>query len=322
MSRIAIAGAGAFGTSLAITLAREKAEVALWARDEEGAQNMQATRRNVRYLPQSEFPTTLTVSADIALLERATIVLLAVPTQHLRAFLADHQTSLAGKTCVTCCKGIEKKSGLLPTEVVRDVLTDTPVAVLTGPGFATEIARGLPTALTLATGGDQGAALQKTLSTETLRLYLSQDMKGAQLGGALKNVIAIACGLAIGAGLGESARAALMTRGYAEMQRLALHMGAKAKTLAGLSGFGDLVLTCSSTQSRNFLLGYTLGKGAARASGTTFEGVATAEATISLARKSGIEMPITEVVTAVLSGQITIPEATKALLSRPLRSET
>ena len=321
MSGIAVAGAGAFGTSLAITLARGGNKITLWARNGEAARTMQTARRNARYLPEDRFPVSLGATGDPQALARANIVLLAIPTQNLRAFLTEHRACLGGKTCVICCKGIEKKTGLLPSGVVLDVLGDAPIAALTGPGFASEIARGLPTALTFATPNSCATDLQASLSTNTLRLYLSDDIIGAQLGGALKNVVAIACGVTIGAGLGESARAALMTRGYAEMIRLAIHMGAKAETLAGLSGFGDLVLTCSSTQSRNFSLGYARGSGNATPGNTTFEGVATATASLELAKTAGIEMPITEVVASVLADQITIPEAANALLTRPLRPE-
>ena len=193
---------------------------------------------------------------------------------------------------------------------------------MTGPSFAHDIAKGLPTALTLACADDKiGTALQTQLSTENLRLYRTTDTTGAELGGALKNVVAIACGAAMGAGLGESARAAVMTRGYAEMQRLAQDMGAKAQTLSGLSGFGDLTLTCTSEQSRNYSYGLALGQGKPFDPDITVEGAKTAIAVSNLAKNRNVEMPITEVIAAVLTEKTTIPKAMEALLSRPLKKE-
>ncbi|MBZ0128532.1 MAG: NAD(P)-dependent glycerol-3-phosphate dehydrogenase [Rhodobacteraceae bacterium] len=319
MSSITIAGAGAFGTALAIALAREGRTTRLWSRDADAASAMQDARQNASRLPGAGFPRDLLISADADDLAAET-VLIAVPTQSLRGFLAAHGDHLQGSTCVLCCKGIESGTGLLPSQILASVLPDVRGAVLTGPGFASEIARGLPTALTLAMDGAGDPALQALLSTATLRLYLSNDPTGAQLGGALKNVIAIACGISIGAGLGESARAALMTRGYAEMMRLATDMGASAATLAGLSGFGDLALTCTSLQSRNYALGHRLGQGGAIGDGT-LEGVATARASLTLAEPRGVEMPVAGIVAAVLEKSLTINEAVAALLSRPLKAE-
>jgi len=321
VSVVTVVGAGAFGTALAISLARQGGAVNLWGRDRAAMDAMRTSRQNARYLPGIEFPDGLKSGTEASRLVEASVILLAIPTQNLRDFIIGYAETLAGKTCVVCCKGIEKTTGMLPSQIVSERLPDAPVAVLTGPGFASEIARGLPTALTLATDQQNGAPLQSTLSTQNLRLYLSSDPVGAQLGGALKNVIAIACGIAIGAGLGESARAALMTRGYAEMKRLAVDMGADATTLLGLSGLGDLALTCGSMQSRNFSLGCALGQGGKMTSGTTFEGVATARATVALARRRKIEMPIAGIVAAVLEGELTINQASEALLSRPLRAE-
>jgi glycerol-3-phosphate dehydrogenase (NAD(P)+) len=319
MTAITVAGAGAFGTALAVALARDGRSVTLWSRSSDAASTMTGTRRNATYLPAIDLPPKLTVSADPATLSAGT-VLLAVPTQRLRGFLDDHGPRLAGRTAVLCCKGIETGTGLLPSGILAEAAPGARAAVLTGPGFAGEIASGLPTALTLAIDGD-GAALQSLLSTRTLRLYLSNDPVGAQLGGALKNVVAIACGIAIGAGLGESARAALLTRGYAEMQRLATALGASPMTLAGLSGLGDLALTCTSIQSRNFSLGHALGQGGGRVEGTTYEGAATARASLTLADPRGIDMPIARIVADVLERNLTIGEAVDALLSRPLTTE-
>lgn len=322
MSRITIAGAGAFGTALAIALASARKDVSLWARDPVAAQRMRQGRENTAYLPDVPFPQGLTVANQLETLGDSETVLVAVPTQNLRAFLSENAGVLGGRTCVLCCKGIEKATGCLPSAIAGEILPDARIAVLTGPGFATEIARGLPSALTLAASdATLGTALQTRLSTARMRLYLSGDPVGAQLGGALKNVIAIACGVAIGAGLGESARAALMTRGYAEMKRLAMAVGASPATLAGLSGFGDLALTCTSVKSRNFSLGFALGQGGDMTQGT-LEGVATAEASLILSARLGVEMPITRIVASVLAGSMTIPEATDALMSRPLRTET
>ncbi|MEY5038794.1 MAG: glycerol-3-phosphate dehydrogenase, partial [Pseudomonadota bacterium] len=252
---IAVAGAGAFGTALAIALGREGRAVSLWARD---VGDMAKTRQNERHLPGVTLPESVSISAESDVFTRAEVVLLAVPMQALAGFLGKYSGVLNGRALVACCKGIDLKTWAGPSGVIRPACPDSPVSVLTGPSFAADIARGLPTALTLA-GADE--ALQTRLSTPTLRLYRSADVVGAELGGALKNVIAIAAGVVMGAGLGDSARAALMTRGFAEMQRFALAKGARAETLAGLSGFGDLVLTCTSSQSRNFRLGQALGQG-------------------------------------------------------------
>lgn len=321
MRKIVVAGSGAFGTALAIAMAADGNRVILWARDPQAAADMQVKRCNSAYLPGITFPPNLEVSAQRDAFASGDVILLAVPTQSLRSMVQKHHAVLRGKTCVLCCKGVEKDTGLLPSQTLVELLPDANIAVLTGPGFAAEIARGLPTALTLATSGPDASALQALLSTQTLRLYLSADPVGAQLGGALKNVIAIASGIAIGAGLGESARAAVMTRGYAEMLRLAVNLGADPATLAGLSGLGDLALTCTSMQSRNFSLGFELGRGGGITSGTTFEGVATARATMTLAKRRGVEMPLTGIVTAVLEKGLTISDAVKALLSRPLKAE-
>ncbi|MCT8158615.1 NAD(P)H-dependent glycerol-3-phosphate dehydrogenase [Pseudoruegeria sp. SHC-113] len=318
---IAVLGAGAFGTALAITIARGGTPVTLWARDAKHAAQMQATRENARRLAGVSLPQNVTVTAEIASIE-AGIALLAVPMQQIAAFLAEHGARLAGKPIVACCKGVDLQSGFGPTATIAAACPTATPAVLTGPSFAIDIARGLPTALTLACGNEAEAQrLQAALSTDTLRLYRTTDTTGAELGGALKNVIAIACGVTIGAGLGESARAAVMTRGFAEMQRLSQQLGARPETLAGLSGFGDLALTCTSEKSRNFSFGLALGRGESFDAGKTVEGAATARAVARLAREAGAEMPITSVVAAVLEQKLTIREAVDALLSRPLKEE-
>ncbi len=314
---VLVLGAGAFGTALAVALAQER-PVRLWARD---ARALAATRESPR-LPGVILPEGVTVT-DSALPQRDdTAVLIAVPMTALAPFLADHGAGLDGRILVACCKGLDRATMRGPTALIAEACPRATVAIVTGPSFAADIARGLPTALTLAcTEATAGARLQADLSTSTLRLYRSTDVIGAELGGALKNVIAIATGVVIGAGLGQSARAALMTRGYAEMSRLARHLGARAETLAGLSGLGDLVLTCTSDQSRNFRYGVTLGVGGTPEDGVTVEGVATARAVARLAETLDVDLPIASMVAALVEGRRTVPEAIRALMSRPLREE-
>lgn len=315
---IGIIGAGAFGTALAIALGREGRRIVLWARDASQVAEMQETRRNTARLPGVILPETVTVTADRAVLTGADALLLSLPMQALGGFLEQAGTDLQSPWLVACCKGVDLRTLRGPAELLRRARPDLGAAILTGPSFAADIARGLPTALTLA-GGDE--ALQHLLSTPTLRLYRSDDVTGAELGGALKNVVAIAAGIVIGAGLGDSARAALMTRGYAEMLRLALALGARAETLAGLSGLGDLVLTCTSAQSRNFRFGQALGSGQGFDPKVTVEGAATAKAVTNMARTMNIDMPVTAMVAALIDQQITLPQAIQALLSRPLKQE-
>jgi glycerol-3-phosphate dehydrogenase (NAD(P)+) len=310
---IGVVGAGAFGTALAVALGREGREVRLWARDVTGLAGGQSAR-----LPGVNLPKTVSVTAEISDLIGADAVLLTLPMQVLRGFLAEHPV-LDGVALVACCKGVDLTTLKGPTALIEAACPNSAFAILTGPSFAADIARGLPTALTLASADAE--ALQHLLSTPTLRLYRTTDVIGAELGGALKNVIAIAAGIVIGAGLGDSARAALMTRGYAEMTRLALALGAKAETLAGLSGFGDLVLTCTSAQSRNFRYGQALGAGERFDPTVTVEGAATAKAVSDMAKSLQIDMPITSMIAAVIDHHITLPQAISALLSRPLKQE-
>ena len=312
---IAIAGAGAFGTALAVALGREGRAVTLWARD---VGEMAERRRNARYLPGVDLPETVTVTADRDVFARAEVVLLAVPMQALGGFVEANAALFGDKWLVACCKGVDIATLQGPSAVIRARCADAQIAVLTGPSFAADIARGLPSALTLA-GADE--ALQARLSTPSLRLYRSADVVGAELGGALKNVMAIAAGVVMGAGLGDSARAALMTRGFAEMQRFALAKGARAETLAGLSGLGDLILTCTSAQSRNFRFGQAMGQGAAFDPTITVEGAATAVAVAKIAQRDGIEMPITQMIAALMAQEITLRQAIQALMSRPLKEE-
>ena len=315
---VSVLGAGAFGTALAISLAG-KGPVTLWARD---ARDMAARRENAKRLPGRPFPETLSVTESLAQAAEAETLLLAVPMQKLRSVLEEHRAALHGKHLVACCKGIELSSGVGPVRVIEETIPEATAAILTGPSFAADIARGLPTALTLACADPAaGEQLQAELTTTNLRLYRTTDTTGAELGGALKNVVAIASGAAIGAGLGESARAALMTRGYAEMQRLAAHLKAEPTTLAGLSGFGDLTLTCTSEQSRNYRLGQSLGQGTPFDPSTTVEGAATARAVDALAREAALDMPITRAVAGLLDNQLDVAGAMKSLLTRPLKEE-
>lgn len=318
---VSVLGSGAFGTALAISLAGN-GPVTLWARDADQARLMQADRTNANRLPDVTLPPSVTVTPDIEQAMQSDVILLAVPMQKLRAALSEHGHALAGKTLVACCKGIELSSGLGPISVITQEVPEARPALLTGPSFADDIARGLPTALTLACAdGDLCAALQSELTTANLRLYRTTDTVGAELGGALKNVMAIACGAAIGAGLGDSARAALMTRGFAEMQRLALMRGAQIETLMGLSGLGDLVLTCSSDLSRNYRFGLSLGLNRPFDSATTVEGVATASAVADIARAEGLDMPISATVAELSTGSYSVNDAIGALLYRPLKEE-
>ncbi|HHL21806.1 MAG TPA: NAD(P)-dependent glycerol-3-phosphate dehydrogenase [Aliiroseovarius sp.] len=319
MTRVAVLGAGAFGTALAVALSRGGRAVTLWARD---PRDMATRRENTARLPGIAFPEGLTVTGDLQSASRADIVLLAVPMQALAGFMDKNAPLLDGKALIACCKGVDLASGRGPAGIMGASCPGARVAVLSGPGFADDIARGLPTALTLASRAG-GTDLQAALSTDTLRLYRSADVTGVELGGALKNVIAIAAGLTIGAGLGESARAALITRGFAEMNRYAIARGAAPETLAGLSGLGDLVLTATSAKSRNTAFGLALGRGgtAAPPPGTTVEGLATARAVAANARRAGIDMPITGMVVAVLDETMTINQARDALLARPLKQE-
>jgi glycerol-3-phosphate dehydrogenase (NAD(P)+) len=314
---ISVLGAGAFGTALACTLAAQGRSIRLWGRDAGQMAHIAQTRENRRYLPDVSLPATVMPCAEMSVAAASDVLLLAVPTQSLRGLIAALGPLAEGKTLVICCKGVETGTGLLPTEIVQTMLPLSSPAVLTGPSFAIDIARGKPTALTLASS--DGPALQRLLSTPTLRLYHTPDVIGAQLGGALKNVIAIAAGITIGAGLGDSARAALMTRGFAEMTRYAQARGADPATLYGLSGFGDLVLTCTSDLSRNFRHGFTFARQGQGAPQGTVEGVMTAHA-IAAARPD-LDLPITRAVSALLDHRITLPEALGNLMARPLRGE-
>lgn len=318
---IGIVGSGAFGTALAVALARGGREVRLWARSTAQVQAMRDSRRNVTALPGVNLPENVTIHAEIAEVCGGAALLLATPMQSLGALLDQWPQIDNRQPLVACCKGVDLATLRGPVALTLARRPGAKAAILTGPSFAADIARGLPTALTLAAPEDIGSGLQELLSTPTLRLYRTDDIRGAELGGALKNVIAIAAGTVIGAGLGDSARAALMTRGYAEMVRLASALGARAETLAGLSGLGDLVLTCTSAQSRNFRFGLALGKGETFDPSVTVEGVATARAARKLAEGRGVDMPVTAMVDALASGRITLNDAIGQLMNRPLKQE-
>jgi len=318
---ITIFGAGAFGTALAISLSRN-GPVTLLARDPDHVAEMRATRQNARRLPGVVLPDNIAISAELEPVSKGRIALLSVPMQRLRGALETHGDALSQGHLVACCKGMELATGLGPTRIIDEMLPGTTTAILTGPSFAADIARGLPTALTLACTDDKvGEALQSALSTANLRLYRTTDTSGAELGGALKNVMAIGTGVVMGAGLGESARAALMTRGFAEMSRMAAAVGARPETLSGLSGFGDLVLTCTSEQSRNTRFGVSLGRNESFDPNVTVEGAATARAVVARAADLGIDMPVTRAITALINGELQVEQAMDMLLSRPLKEE-
>lgn len=316
---IAVIGAGAFGTALAMAQAAKGQRVVLWGRDPDLMASIQASRENTRNLPGVTLPPNVIATADLGQVAEAEIILLSIPTQALRGFLAEHGAVLQQATLIACCKGVERGTGLLPTQMIENVLPGAETAVLTGPSFATEIGVGKPTALTLATTMGAGPQLQEKLSTPVFRLYLSDDPIGAQLGGALKNVVALAAGMVIGADLGESARAALMTRGFAEIVRLATAQGAHPETLLGLSGFGDLILTCSSDKSRNFSHGIRFAQGLTDTQGKTVEGVMTAYAVSEQGAR--MDLPVIHMVARLLRAEISVAAAMAQLLQRPLKSE-
>jgi glycerol-3-phosphate dehydrogenase (NAD(P)+) len=320
MNSVAVIGAGAWGTALALQAHRAGRQVTLWARDPARAAAIAATRENPR-LPGVTLPAEIAV---VSALPRADLLLLTVPMQHLRAIAAGLPP---GGPLVCCAKGIEADSLALPLELLAATQPGRPAAVLTGPNFAAEVAAGLPTASVLAAESESlRAAAIAAIGTRSFRLYGNDDPVGAQVGGAAKNVIAIAAGAVIGAGLGENARAALVTRGLAELGRLAEALGGQAETVAGLSGLGDLLLTCTGNASRNFRFGLALGAGRTTdeiLAGQSFvtEGVATAPALARRAAQAGASVPICAAVAAVVGGRITLDQAMAALLSRPLHDE-
>ena len=318
---VAVIGGGAFGTALALSLARSGHSVRIWARDQATITAINTTRQLPR-LAGVVLPNAIQADADIDVVARADTVLLAVPMQALAGVLHQIDGPLKGQRLVACCKGIDLETLHGATATIASAKPAAVPAILSGPSFAVDIAANLPTALTLACKmASQGALLQEQLSGFPIRIYRSTDTIGVELGGALKNVIAIACGACIGQGLGESARAALMTRGFAEMTRLATRLGAAPKTLAGLSGFGDLALTCMSEKSRNYRFGLSLGLGLPCETDITIEGVKTAEAVTRLAADLGLDMPICKTVHDISGGVYSVAEAIQYLLNRPLKEE-
>src|SRR5450631_796918 len=329
--RIAVLGAGAWGTALANLAARpggrDEVEVALWARDPTHVVEMTATGVNARYLPGVPLLSNVHPIADPAEVRGAGLVLAVIPAQALRPVLELFAPQLAdGVPIIVCAKGIENATGRFLSEVAAEVLPGNPPAILSGPSFATEVAQGLPTAVTLAArDGELAAKLAGMLAAPAFRLYSSSDVRGVEIGGAAKNVLAIASGIAAGRGLGASAGAALIARGFAELSRFGRAHGAMPSTLAGLSGLGDLVLTCTSATSRNYALGAALGRGSALADAVgrsgLCEGVHTSGVLVDLAHAKDIDMPIAAAVDAVLAERITIEEAIALLLARPSKAE-
>lgn len=314
---VAILGGGAFGTALALALARDGSEVALWTRDRADAEDMRRTRRTGRKLPGHVLPDNVAICTAIP---QSEITLIAVPAQKQRAFLEEHRQALEGRVLISCAKGVEQGTGLGPADVIADVMPGAKAGVLTGPSFAEDIAKGLPTALVLAMP-EGTEAVQAVLTRPLLRIYRTNDVAGAQLGGALKNVVAIAAGIAIGAGLGDSARASVISRGFAEMTRYAVARGARSETVSGLSGLGDLVLTCGSEKSRNFSAGLALGRGAHPDREITVEGIATAQAVAGETMGRVVSLPLTRAVADVVTGALDIPSAIETLLARPVGKE-
>jgi glycerol-3-phosphate dehydrogenase (NAD(P)+) len=323
-----VIGAGAWGTALAQVVGRAGLDVLLQAREPEVVESIRARRVNEAFLPGIVLDDHVSVTSELADLGACDLILAVPPAQHMRstltAFVAHHR---AGVPVVLCSKGIERGSLKLMTDVLAETLPAAPAAVLSGPSFAGEVARGLPSAVTLACADAAlGEALMETLSAPGFRPYLATDLIGAEVGGAIKNVLAIACGMAEGRGLGRSAHAALITRGFAEMTRMGVALGGQAETVAGLCGLGDLVLTCSSPQSRNMSLGLALGQGqtveqALAGKRSVAEGYESAPAVRELATKMGVDMPISLAVAALLNGETTVEAVIENLLSRPLKAE-
>lgn len=325
-STIGVLGAGAWGTALANAAARAGRSVRLWTRDPDHVAEMAADRENRRRLPGVPLLDGVMPTASLREASDVRALLLAVPAQALRGVVdALSLVVKQGLPVVVCAKGIERDTGLFMSEIVADTLPGLMPAVLSGPSFAEDVSRGLPTAVVLAAPLEPVAeALAQALSSPAFRVYHATDLRGVEIGGAAKNVLAIAAGIVAGRALGESAKAALTARGFAELSRFARAYGAKPETLMGLSGLGDLILTCGSTRSRNFAHGHDLGRGlapGAAGGGKLAEGVFTARALVEMARARGIAMPIAEAVDAVLSGTMDIDGAIAALMTRPLKAE-
>ena len=326
---VGIIGGGAWGTALAQTARLAGRDTLLWALETDVVAEINARHANTPFLPGVPLDTRLRATDMLADIAACDVVLMVAPAQHVRAIavqLAPHLPR--GKPVVICAKGLEQSTGKLMGEVMAEALPHATQAVLSGPSFATDVARGLPAAVTIATADETlGEALATALGYRNLRIYWSGDTIGVQLGGAVKNVLAIAAGIVHGRGLGASAHAALVTRGFAELRRFGQALGAKPETLMGLSGLGDLLLTCGSPQSRNMSLGHALGEGQALQAilagrRSVAEGVYTAAAVVRVAGAHGIEMPISQAVHAIVGGKMSIDAAIDALLSRPFKAES
>ena len=327
IEKVGVLGAGAWGTALAYTAQKAGRDVHIWAREQDVAEALREGRGNPVFLPEVDLPA-IPASDALEDLASADAILSVVPAQFARGIFEELRSVIKpGTPVMLCSKGIEKSTLSLMTDVIHETLPQAVPAVLSGPSFAADVARGLPTAVTLACADEAlGKALVQAIGRPAFRPYWSNDLIGAEIGGAVKNVLAIACGIVEGLALGKSAHAALIARGFAEMTRLAVAMGAEAQTLAGLCGLGDLVLTCSSTQSRNMSFGKALGEGQKaedilNARNSVTEGVATAPALIELAERQGVAMPICQAVNDILNGSKNVDEAINTLLSRPFTQE-
>lgn len=325
--QMAVLGAGAWGTALACVLAGKHATVTLWANEAETAAAINETHENTGFLPGVALPNNIHAVTDLAALAEAQIILMVVPAQFARTVISELAAHNRHADLLLCAKGIERGSLQLMSDVAADIWPVEKLAVVSGPSFAADVARGLPTAVTLACADEaRGIWLSEQIATPGFRPYWSQDVVGAEIGGAMKNVLAIACGIVAGKNLGESARAAVTARGFAEMQRLGAALGAQSETLAGLSGLGDLILTCSSDLSRNFSLGRALGEGRTAESvlgarSSVSEGAMSAEAVRHLAEKHQLDLPICLAVDAILTGRVPVDAAIEGLLARPLTAE-
>jgi len=325
LQRIAVLGGGAWGTALALTCARAGRDVTLWEFDAGNAEHL-ATRRESRFLPGVRLEDNIKVTRALAEASRSDAILLVVPAQAMRSVIKSlAQTMAAGTPLIACAKGIEHGSHKFMTEIIAECAPNATPAILSGPSFAADVARGLPTAVTLAAADAEIAqALAQAIASASFRPYHSTDVRGVEIGGAAKNVLAIAAGIVTGRGLGTSASAALTTRGFAELVRFGKAYGAKLETMTGLSGLGDLILTCSSPQSRNFSFGVALGKGEkpdGAAHGKLAEGAFTAPVLLEMAAEKNIEMPISAAVAALLAETLSVDEAIGSLLTRPIKSE-
>jgi glycerol-3-phosphate dehydrogenase (NAD(P)+) len=321
ISRISVLGGGAWGTALAQTCARAGRDVTLWEFDAGNAEHL-ANQRESRYLPGVKLEASIKVTRALAEAANADAILLVVPAQAMRSVMASlAQTMAADTPLIACAKGIEHGTHKFMTEIIAECAPNAVPAILSGPSFAADVARGLPTAVTIAAAhAGVAKALAHALNSGTFRPYHSTDIRGVEVGGAVKNVLAIASGIVTGRGLGASASAALTTRGFAELVRFGRSVGARAETMMGLSGLGDLILTCSSPQSRNFSYGVALGKGVAP-DGKLAEGAFTAPVLLEMARAQNIEMPISAAIAAVLTNEMSVDQAIESLLTRPIKAE-